>query len=44
MEKWLEGKGIEFQGLRENKVKRAYVRTRVQWLKEQEKPSKYFVL
>ena len=38
----LEGKRIELQGLRENKVKGAYVRSRVQWLKNGEKPSKYF--
>ena len=38
----LKGKRIELQGLRENKVKRAYVRSRVQWLKEGEKTSKYF--
>ena len=30
----LEGKRIELQGLRENKVKGAYVRSRIQWLKE----------
>ena len=38
----LEGLRIELQGLRENKVKGAYVRSRVQWLKDGEKPSKYF--
>ena len=38
----LEGKRTELQGLRENKVKWAYVRLRVQWFKEGEKPSKYF--
>ena len=36
----LEGKRIELQGL---KVKGAYVSLRVQWLKEGEKPSKYFL-
>ena len=38
----LQGRRIELQGLGENKVKEAYVRSRVQWLKEGEKPSKYF--
>ena len=38
----LETKKTELQKLRENKVKGAYVRSRVQWLKEGEKPSKFF--
>ena len=37
----LQGKRIELQGLRENKVKETYVRSKVQWLKEGEK-RKYF--